>query len=1146
MNVRDVLQKDPLKAELLNNGVAEVRDVHEERELRTLRYELESFVCEGQYQQGLARILGSYLRKLDSPAQPAAWISGFFGSGKSHLAKMLRALWTDFEFPDGARARGIARLPDDIKEQLKELTTAGKRLGGLHAASGTLSAGSTESVRLSFLSIVFRSAGLPEKYPFARFVLWLRQHDAEDKVRAAVEARGKKFEKELTSLYVSPVMASAVIEAIPGFASKSADALKQFSAQFPNVKDVSNDEVFEAVRDALADGGKIPGTLVVLDEVQQYIGENRDRSIDVQELVEFCSNKFDGRMLIVGTGQAALTGAALLERLQARFTVSVMLSDTDVEAVIRNIVLAKRPDRTSQLKEVLDKHSGEIARHLNGTRIGHTHADEADLVRDYPLLPVRRRFWERTLRAVDRAGTAGQLRTQLRVVHDAVRTVAERPLGWVVPADYLYREVDHDLLSTGVLLREVRDDIIEKQRDGSADGELRARLCSLIFLIGKLPREQGADTGIRATPEALADLMLEDLRAGSAQLRQRIPTLLKDLVDRHFLIEVEGEYRLQTKESQAWNNDFRLRYDQLVADDQRMEHERSDRIRSESTVRFGGIKLPHGRSNVQRKVQLEFGREAPKPTGQSIPVWIRDGWQDDEKSVLRDAQRLGTASAVVLVYVPKRGADELRKAIAALIAATDVLQTRPTPNTEEGREAREAMLTRHRDAEGRVRSAIESIFGGSQVFLAGGDQYSAITPEAAAKDAAASALVRLFPQFDTGDDLKWSNVLTRARGGDGAALEAIGYKGDADKHPVCKLVLQEVGAGKKGSDLRRIFTSVPYGWPQDTVDGALVALQVAGHLRAARNGVPLDTKQLDQAAIGPADFSAVSVFITAPQKIVLRTLFQLAGVQCASGEEAAKAGEFLRVARELAARAGGDAPAPEAPSTPRLKEIQALSGSEQLAAILTDKATIEADIKKWKEIAPRIEQRLPRWRRLQELMRHGADLPIATELQPQVDSIVSQRCLLDDPEPVAPLCDQLTSALRTAVTDSVSSVRTTYSEGLSTLQSHDAWQKITPTQRADILRGTGLEPISEVPVGTEDEVLVALAKVSLAEWKLRRDALGGRFDRALEAAIKLVTPQARRVTLPPAMLSSETDVDAWLRQARDQLLAAIAAGPVIL
>ncbi len=140
MNNRIIYKQDPLEYQLLNNGFARVDDSRSADELRTLRFELQTFICEGQYESGIIRILRSFLKNLPNPEQPAAWVSGFFGSGKSHLVKMLRYLWDDFTFPDGATARGLARLPQEIVDLLTELSTAGKRFNGLHAASGTITA----------------------------------------------------------------------------------------------------------------------------------------------------------------------------------------------------------------------------------------------------------------------------------------------------------------------------------------------------------------------------------------------------------------------------------------------------------------------------------------------------------------------------------------------------------------------------------------------------------------------------------------------------------------------------------------------------------------------------------------------------------------------------------------------------------------------------------------------------------------------------------------------------------------------------------------------------------------------------------------------------------------------------------------------
>ena len=160
---QDIYVKDPLANQLANNGVAEVKDDTSEQALATLKYELETFVCDGEYEKGLEKILSAFLTNVSQDAeQPGVWISGFYGSGKSHLAKMLRALWTDYSFENGTTARGITSLPDEIEDQFKELSTQGKRSGGLHAASGTLGQGASSWVRAALLSIVFKSAGLPE------------------------------------------------------------------------------------------------------------------------------------------------------------------------------------------------------------------------------------------------------------------------------------------------------------------------------------------------------------------------------------------------------------------------------------------------------------------------------------------------------------------------------------------------------------------------------------------------------------------------------------------------------------------------------------------------------------------------------------------------------------------------------------------------------------------------------------------------------------------------------------------------------------------------------------------------------------------------------------------------------------------------
>ncbi len=91
MTNRELYFRDPTTLELLNNGVSKVSEIGtDESQIRTLRFELETFVCDGEYARGLERILRAYLDGLGREEQKAVWVSGFFGSGKSHLVKVLR------------------------------------------------------------------------------------------------------------------------------------------------------------------------------------------------------------------------------------------------------------------------------------------------------------------------------------------------------------------------------------------------------------------------------------------------------------------------------------------------------------------------------------------------------------------------------------------------------------------------------------------------------------------------------------------------------------------------------------------------------------------------------------------------------------------------------------------------------------------------------------------------------------------------------------------------------------------------------------------------------------------------------------------------------------------------------------------------
>ena len=319
MKIYETLARDPRTHALANSGQARITSETDERAINELRAELESFVCDGQYGDAIERILRSYLDHLDRPRQDAAWVSGFFGSGKSHLLKMLGHLWVDTEFADGVTARSLVHgLPDDVAAVLRELDTrvTQSKLSAV-AAAGTLPAGSGDFVKMTVLSVILTARGLPQQYPQARFCFWLQEQEFYDSVRNAVESAGKDWLKELNNLYVSGVIAKAVLECDPEFATDEKQARQTLRAQFPNkAEDISTDEFLEMTRAALATDGELPLTILVLDEVQQYIADSTERAVAVTEITEAICTQLDSKVMLVASGQSALSATPQLQKLK--------------------------------------------------------------------------------------------------------------------------------------------------------------------------------------------------------------------------------------------------------------------------------------------------------------------------------------------------------------------------------------------------------------------------------------------------------------------------------------------------------------------------------------------------------------------------------------------------------------------------------------------------------------------------------------------------------------------------------------------------------------------------------------------------------------------------------------------------------------
>lgn len=1152
---REIFQNDPVDSFLANNGVAKVTEEKTAEALKTLEYELKTFVCDGKYKEGMELILGNFLSSLGSSnEQKGVWISGFFGSGKSHLAKMLATLWVDEALPSGQSSRSLADLPKSVEKLLQELSNQAINYPGLHAAAGSLAESAGKKVRLSLLSIVFRSLDLPEQYHLAKFCLWLKAEGVYEQVMQAVTSKSNSAEvnavwmKEVRNLHVSPILHKAVMEALPQLAGDAKEVREILRTQYSIIEDVSNEQMVDAMVEALAVDGRIPLTLIVLDEVQQYIGNDVDRAMEIQEAVETCckASKLKSKLLFVGTGQSALSGMSNLQRLMGRFQTPVQLEDTDVDAVIRKVILQKKESARGEIEAVLQASLGEISRHLHGSTIEYNKDDEAVVVADYPILPVRRRFWEKVLHALDVTGTGSQLRNQLRIVHEACKNTADQPLGHVLPADFIYDQISTNLLQTSMISKDIYE-TISRKKSGDHDSQQQARVLAIVLLIGKLPTD--VSHGIAPTEDYIADLLIADLTGDKNQLRSQVPDWLAALEKDGLLMSLQTdrglEYRLQTAESSQWYDEYNQQKTQNRGNPQRIEGFKQQLIQLHVRKSLSDVRLLQGESNVVRPFTACFEPELPPDANAKLYAWVHNS---SEKAFLDQARGAKPEEPTVFVYVPNSNQSDIADALIELKAAEMTLEVRGVASTEAGNDARKAMEHQKNAADRKIKQLLADVYAGIQVKLAGGADVEQQGLVERLKQAGEIATERLYSEFEKGDDPKWEKVYSKARSEGGEnALEALGYKEEAAKHPVCMALQRYIGVGKLGKEINDNFTGAPYGWPQDTVDGALFAMLAAGVLTGTdSSGKQVDAKSLERKQLNQVNLRPEKVQLSKIQIIQVRSLIAGLGFECGAGEEQNDMLPALKNAKAKAHESGGDAPLPASPSTELIDRLMGLSGNELLSAALDNKKELLHDFDHWRSTIELAYDRNSQWSELRDVLRHCKGLVFEQEIETERQAIIDNRSLLVSPDPIEPLIKKAFNGIRDSIVARQGDYEEEFKRCLKSLEEDEQWEELSAQAQQKILAEHSIDTLPKLQLDSNERVLESLEDCSLSQWNDKRASLMSKFDAARTAAIAELTPAVKNVRIPRRLIKTEEELSAWLAEAEKRIRDQLTNGPVSL
>jgi hypothetical protein len=546
--------------------------------------EVSEYVVTKEVSKRLDDLLGAYLA---GGAANGVWIAGFFGSGKSHLLKILSLLLENRLL--GATRVADLFLPKLIEDPLlkadleKAIKIPSRSIRFNIDQKADLIAKDQMDALLAVFVKVFNE--LRGYYPKQGYIAELEAElDARGQFAPFKEAyraeAGRPWEEDRDVVHTleNETFARAYSK-VSGTAY--AEALQMLDRKQSSYK-VSIESFAESVRAWLEGQPKGFRLNFFVDEVGQFIGTNSKLMLNLQTLAETLATKCQGHAWLFVTSQGDL--ATVLgemstsqgndfTKIQGRFKTLLNLTSQDVAEVICRRLLAKKPAKPPELTSRYATEKDNLKTLFqfgDGSRPYLGYKDEDDFCNFYPFHPCHFELLQESLIALSkhnfftgRQRSIGE-RSMLGILQDVVKSIAGEPIGSLATFDRMFEGV------RSALRGDLQTSVLTAERQLGGTNAIAVRLLKVLFLLKFI-------TPFKATPRNLAILLIDrlvpDITAHEQAVKQALNQLENDTyIQRNgetyqFLTDDEKDVETEIKHTEADEGEIADLLGQIIFDD---------------------------------------------------------------------------------------------------------------------------------------------------------------------------------------------------------------------------------------------------------------------------------------------------------------------------------------------------------------------------------------------------------------------------------------------------------------------------------------------------------------------------------------------------------------------------------------------------